>query len=162
MWILAAKLPNSDLKFAVDFGVDFIILFFPRKKAPKIPRKSHPGIWSAKFPSDFCRSLFLTKITGRKFLLFWDFCLGVQEPKTETPHPGPPLQGTPDPHKFFMFGASFPFRIQEKAYIKNFEGGGGWGPQIPFSWLSSRAFLHLRCNEHGVIFCQVECARTAF
>ena len=23
-----------------------------------------------------------------------------------------------------MFGASFPFRIQEKAYIKNFEGGG--------------------------------------
>ena len=64
VWILAAKLLNSDLNFAVDFWVDFLLLFFPRKKAqnnpPKIPRKIHPGLCSEKFPSDFCRSLFLT------------------------------------------------------------------------------------------------------
>ena len=67
VWILAAKLPNSDLNFAVDFGVDF---FFPSasrrkmppsKNPPKIPHKIHPGICPEKFPSDFCRSLLLTK-----------------------------------------------------------------------------------------------------
>ena len=57
VWILAPKLPNSDLKIAVDFWVDFFLLFFPRKKArknpPKNPRqKIHPGIRSEKFPSD--------------------------------------------------------------------------------------------------------------
>ena len=61
VWILATKLPNSDLNFAVDF----FLLFFPRKKAwknpPKIPRRIHPGLCSEKCPSDFCRSLFLKK-----------------------------------------------------------------------------------------------------
>ena len=33
VWILAAKLPNSDLNFAVDFWVDFFRLFLPRQKA---------------------------------------------------------------------------------------------------------------------------------
>ena len=42
VWILAAKLPNSDLKFAVDFLVDFFLLFFPRKKARKNPPKNPP------------------------------------------------------------------------------------------------------------------------
>ena len=65
VWILAAKLPNSDLKIAVDFWVDFFLLFFPRKKAQNNPPqiihgKIHPGIRSEKFPSDFCRSLLLT------------------------------------------------------------------------------------------------------
>ena len=40
----------------------------------------------------------------------------------------PPSKGPLTPSKFFMFGASSPFKIQEKAYIKNFEGGA-WGPQ---------------------------------
>ena len=63
VWILAAKLPNSDLNFAVDFLVDFSSYFFQRKRPEKIhqkiARKIHPGLCSEKFPSDFCRSLFL-------------------------------------------------------------------------------------------------------
>ena len=42
VWILAAKLPNSDLNFAVDFCVDFFVLFFPRKEAQKYPPKNPP------------------------------------------------------------------------------------------------------------------------
>ena len=40
VWILAPKLPNSDLKIAVDFFlVDFLLLFFPKEKqARKTPR----------------------------------------------------------------------------------------------------------------------------
>ena len=64
VWILAAKLPNSDLNFAVDFLVDFSSFFCqgkrPEKIHQKIPRKLHPALCSEKFPSDFCRSLFLT------------------------------------------------------------------------------------------------------
>ena len=52
MWILAPKLPNSDLKIAVDFCVDFFLLTFPRKKDQKIHQKIHgkihPGIRSQK------------------------------------------------------------------------------------------------------------------
>ena len=50
VWILAAKLPNSVLNFAVDFGVDFSLLFFPRKK--KSTRKS-----PAKFTQDLIRKI---------------------------------------------------------------------------------------------------------
>ena len=54
VWILAAKLPNSDLNFAVDFLVDFFLLFFPRKKArknpPKNPPQNSPGTLFGKFP----------------------------------------------------------------------------------------------------------------
>ena len=72
VWILAAKLPNSDLNFAVDFWVDFFLLFVLQRKRPpkihqKIPRKIHPGLCSEKFPSDFCRSLFLTKTCSENF-----------------------------------------------------------------------------------------------
>ena len=48
----------------------FFVLFFPRKEAPKnhqkIPRKIHPGICLEKFPSDFCRSLLLIILGGRR------------------------------------------------------------------------------------------------
>ena len=71
VWILAAKLPNSDLKLEGDFPV-----FLPRKTAPqkknppKIPQTIHPGICSAKFPSDFCNPLpALRKLRGPKRLL---------------------------------------------------------------------------------------------
>ena len=57
MWILAAKLPNSDLNFAVDFLVDFLLLFFPRKKArknpPKNPPQNSPGTLFGKIPLGF-------------------------------------------------------------------------------------------------------------
>ena len=33
VWILAAKLPNSDLNFAVDFWVDFFPACFPKEKS---------------------------------------------------------------------------------------------------------------------------------
>ena len=42
MWILAAKLPNSDLNFAVDFWVDLFLVLFARKKARNNPQKSPP------------------------------------------------------------------------------------------------------------------------
>ena len=63
-WILAPKLPDSDLKIAVDFGVDFFLLFFqgkgPEKSHQKFPRKIHLELCSENFLSDFCRSLLLT------------------------------------------------------------------------------------------------------
>ena len=62
----AAKLPNSDLNFAVAFRVDCSSVFSkekgPQKIHPKIHGKIHPGIRSDKFPSDFCRSLLLRKV----------------------------------------------------------------------------------------------------
>ena len=52
MWILAAKLPNSDLKFAAFLGG--LSSYIPRKKAPnnpqEIPRKIHLETCSDKFP----------------------------------------------------------------------------------------------------------------
>ena len=57
VWILAPKLPNSGLKIAVDFWVDFILLFSPRKKAPKNPpknpRQNSPGNSVRKIPLGF-------------------------------------------------------------------------------------------------------------
>ena len=49
--ILAAKLPNSDLNFAVDFWVDFFLLFLSKEKGPKKSTKKSP----AKFTRDFVR-----------------------------------------------------------------------------------------------------------
>ena len=73
VWILAAKLPNSDLNFAVIFGWFFSSYVFqgkrPEKIHQKIPRKIHPGLCSEKFPSDFCRSLFLINIL-RHFAMY--------------------------------------------------------------------------------------------
>ena len=50
VWILSAKLPNSDLNFAVDFWVDFFSCFFQGKRPEKIHQKS-----PAKFTQDFVR-----------------------------------------------------------------------------------------------------------
>ena len=75
MWILAVKLPNSDLNFAVYFRVDYFLYFSKEKglkKNSKSPpsRKIHPKSRSDKFPSDLCGSLLLTIVTVHK--LFWD------------------------------------------------------------------------------------------
>ena len=63
VWIFAAKLPNSDLNFAVDFLVDFIHLFSPRKKArknpPKHPPQNSPGTLFGKIPLGFLQKPFL-------------------------------------------------------------------------------------------------------
>ena len=63
VWILAAKLPNSDLNFAVDCWVDVCLLFFSKERRPQnrnplknIPANS-PGNLFRNFPSDFCSSL---------------------------------------------------------------------------------------------------------
>ena len=63
---LAARLPNSDLNFAVDFWVDFILLIFQGQRPKKIhlPKKSTAKFtWKLvrKNPPDFCRSLFFQK-----------------------------------------------------------------------------------------------------
>ena len=61
VWILAVKLPNPDLNFAVDFEVTPV---FSKEKGPKnaesFHSKIHPETCWDKFPSDFCRSLVLT------------------------------------------------------------------------------------------------------
>ena len=57
------------LKFWCEFCRGFLGGFFPPvffqgktpEKIHQILRKIHPGLGSEKFPSDFCRSLFLTK-----------------------------------------------------------------------------------------------------
>ena len=110
VWILAPKLPNSDLKIAVDFWVVFFLLFFPRKRARKNPPKKnhgkiHPGIRSEKFPSDFCRSLLLTnrkilkvtqRLVGPKKRLggpdFPRFCGETFEIENSMPPSNPPPQ----------------------------------------------------------------------
>ena len=65
MWIFAAKLPNSDLKIAVDFWVDFFLLFLPRKKArknpPKNPPQNSPRTLSRKIPLVFLQTPSLDK-----------------------------------------------------------------------------------------------------
>ena len=50
VWISAAKLPSSDLNFAVDFWVDFSS-FFSKEKGPKKSTQNSP----AKFTQDFVR-----------------------------------------------------------------------------------------------------------
>ena len=84
MWIIAAKLPNSDLNFAVDF---FWWICFPRKKAqkdpPKNPPNSSPGNLFRKIPLGFLQkpsldileSLFRKLITvfGVLATIFGDF-----------------------------------------------------------------------------------------
>ena len=58
MWILAAKLPNTDVKFAADFGVDLFPLVFlqaktPEKIHPKNPSQDSPGTLFEKIPLGF-------------------------------------------------------------------------------------------------------------
>ena len=76
MWILAPKLPNSDLNFAVDFWVNFSLLFYSRKKlsVPKTLRlktQKRCDFYSAaqKNASDF--SAISSAIFWR---FFCDFC----------------------------------------------------------------------------------------
>ena len=58
VWILAAKLPN----FYFSFGFIFV-LFFQGKKPNNVTKKSTAkstrDFFSEKFPSDFCRNIFL-------------------------------------------------------------------------------------------------------
>ena len=51
VWIVAAKLPNSDLNLAVDFWMDFFVLFFPRKMGQNKQKKS-----AKKSPTKFTQS----------------------------------------------------------------------------------------------------------
>ena len=71
MWILAAKLPNSDLNFAVDFLVDFFLLFFPRNNARKNPLKNPPQnslrTLVGKIPLGFLQKPFLEYLNNRHF-----------------------------------------------------------------------------------------------
>ena len=62
VWILAAKLPKSDLNFAVDLGVDFFSCLFqgkrPEKNPPKPPQNSL-GTLFGKIPLGFLQKPFL-------------------------------------------------------------------------------------------------------
>ena len=75
MWILAPKLPNSDLKIAVDFLGGFFPPVSPRKKArknpPKNPRQNSPGNSVGKIPLGFLQKPSLEKWTEIK-LSGWD------------------------------------------------------------------------------------------
>ena len=77
----AAKLPNSDLNFAVEFLVDFSSFFFqgkrPKKKIHrKIPRKIHPGTLFGKIPLGFLQKPFLDD-SGKFFQQFSRHLPGV-------------------------------------------------------------------------------------
>ena len=82
VWILAPKLPNSDLNFAVDFWVDFFLLFFPRKKArknpPKNPRQNSPGNSVGKIPLGFLQKPSLDKF-GKLSGIFLKDYLGTEK-----------------------------------------------------------------------------------
>ena len=68
------KTPKFRFEFCCGFLVDFFLIFFPRKMARTNPPKNSPGLCSGKFPSDFCRGLFLTSARGelvRKHILAW-------------------------------------------------------------------------------------------
>ena len=75
VWILAAKLPNSDLNFAVDFGVDFPFSSKendPKKFDQKSAKLTHRFVRiNPPRSSDFCRSLFLIVLFVRNF---WRVC----------------------------------------------------------------------------------------
>ena len=68
VWILATKLPNSDLNFAVDFLVDFFLLFFqgkrPAKNPPKNPPQNSPRTLFGKIPLGFLQKPFLDKFSA--------------------------------------------------------------------------------------------------
>ena len=70
VWILAAKLPNSDLNFDVDFGVGFFLLFLSRKKAlkthPKNPQNS-PRTLFGKIPVGFLQKPPLDNLSLKSF-----------------------------------------------------------------------------------------------
>ena len=73
VWILATKLPNSNLNFAVDFWVDFLLLFF-QGKGPKTSTEKSP----AKFTSLTLQSLL---VSISLFFSFSDFpCFLVRFP----------------------------------------------------------------------------------
>ena len=66
VWILAAKLSNSDVKFAVDVWVDLSLQFFQGKRPPNNQQKNplqSSGNCSEKFPSDFLRKLSLKELS---------------------------------------------------------------------------------------------------
>ena len=53
MWILALKLPSSDLNFAMDYWVDFSSCFFQGERPEKItknPPQNSPGTLFRKIP----------------------------------------------------------------------------------------------------------------
>ena len=60
--------------------------------------------------------------------------------------PRPPLQGAPDPCKFFMFGAFFPFKTQEKPKHKEFGGGGGGASKILYAEILRVFFRALKVS----------------
>ena len=66
VWILAAKLPNSELNFALDFfGGSFPSNFSKEKGQKKSTKKSpqnSPGTLFEKFPSDFLQKPFLESL----------------------------------------------------------------------------------------------------
>ena len=64
-WVLAAKLPSSDLNYAVDLGADLFFLFIYKERARKKSTKKNlqfsQGNLFEKFPlSNFSRNPFLT------------------------------------------------------------------------------------------------------
>ena len=75
MWILAAKLPNSDLNFAVDFFGDFCSCF-SNEKGPKNPPQKLKHRWSkkpefkkSKILLGFLKTLGLQQLTSESQLL---------------------------------------------------------------------------------------------
>ena len=81
VWILAAKLPNSDLNFAVLFWGGFFLFFLPTEEGPtkirqRMPQQNHPEHCLEKSPSNLCRNLVLIKHTiGNSRITYHHFIL---------------------------------------------------------------------------------------
>ena len=100
VWILAAKLPNSHLKFAVDFWVDFSSCLFQGKRPKKSNKKS-----TAKFTREFRKIPleFLQKPSLENLILLQGGCFQMLIswfswfPLRKTNHPPPeqPPSSTP-------------------------------------------------------------------
>ena len=86
VWILAAKLPNSDLNFAEDFWVDFLLLSCARKGPKKSTktslakvtrkffRREIPLVFLQKpFLEDFCVDFHLVSHSCDRLLSASDF-----------------------------------------------------------------------------------------
>ena len=68
------------------------------------------------------------------------------------PLPDPPPPRDPWPAKFFMFGASFPFKRKEKGPHKEFRPGGVLGARNSLCGISSRAFFAPDINQQTRVY----------
>ena len=126
--------PEFLSEFSPNFLKSFRASFCGKRKPEKIHQKSLP-FFNAKFPGKHEKNIHKMFLERRQSNVS---CSGTKkghkhkEFGQKAPLPDPP-QGTPDPPNPFCLGPLFPSKYRKKAYIKNFERGGLWGPKILYA-----------------------------